>query len=132
MLEFLKKKQASNRNLLFATPDTYGLQAAFDPLMPAAVPFTLVIAPSGDVVYQELGSLDILKLRRAILANVPDDGAHPGVQAYWAATSARRVSALGYEPRRAKPRGVSDAAASPKGVARGAYAAWGWGPTRTN
>jgi thiol-disulfide isomerase/thioredoxin len=84
VLEFLKKKQASNRNLLFATPDTYGLQAAFDPLMPAAVPFTLVIAPSGDVVYQELGSLDILKLRRAILANVPDDSAHPGAQAYWA------------------------------------------------
>jgi peroxiredoxin len=84
VLEFLKKKQASNRNLLFATPDTYGLQAAFDPLMPAAVPFTLVIAPSGDVVYQELGSLDILKLRHAILANVPDDGAHPGAQTYWA------------------------------------------------
>jgi thiol-disulfide isomerase/thioredoxin len=83
VLEFLKKKQASNRNLLFATPDTYGLQAAFDPLMPAAVPFTLVIAPNGDVVYQELGSLDILKLRRAILANVPDDGEHPGAQAYW-------------------------------------------------
>jgi hypothetical protein len=34
-------------------------------------------------VYQELGSLDILKLRRAILANVPDDGEHPGAQAYW-------------------------------------------------
>jgi hypothetical protein len=53
--------------------------------MPAAVPFTLVIAPNGDVVYQELGSLDILKLRRAILANLPDDKDHPGVQGYWAA-----------------------------------------------
>ncbi len=83
VLDFLKKKAASNRNLLFATPDTYALQASFDPLMPAAVPFTLVIAPNGDVVYQELGSLDILKLRRAILANLPDDGAHAGVQAYW-------------------------------------------------
>ena len=54
-LAFLQHHHASNSNLLFATPDTYGLQAAFDPLMPAAVPFTLVIAPNGDVVYQELG-----------------------------------------------------------------------------
>ena len=84
VLEFLRKRQASNRNLLFATPDTYGLQASFDPLMPAAVPFTLVIASNGDVVYQELGSLDILKLRRAILSNLPDDKANPGAQTYWA------------------------------------------------
>jgi thiol-disulfide isomerase/thioredoxin len=85
VLEFLQKHQATNRNLLFATPNTYDLQAAFDPAMPSAVPFTLVIAPNGDVMYQELGSLDILKLRRAILANLADDRDHPGVQAYWAA-----------------------------------------------
>ena len=83
VLAFLKRHQASNRNLLFATPDTYGLQTAFDPQMPGAVPFTAVIAPNGDVVYQELGSLDILKMRRAILANLPDDREHPGMQTYW-------------------------------------------------
>jgi thiol-disulfide isomerase/thioredoxin len=83
VLEFLQKHHASHSNLLFATPDTYGLQAAFDPLMPAALPFTLVIAPNGDVVYQELGALDIVKLRRAILANLPEDSGYPGHQAYW-------------------------------------------------
>jgi thiol-disulfide isomerase/thioredoxin len=83
VLEFLQKHHATNSNLLFATPDTYGLQAAFDPLMPAAVPFTLVIAPNGDVLYQELGALDILKLRRAILANLPEDARYVGHQAYW-------------------------------------------------
>ncbi len=51
--------------------------------MPAAVPFTVLIAPNGDIVYQELGELNILKLRRAILANLPDDTQHPGQQAYW-------------------------------------------------
>ena len=51
--------------------DVYGLQAAFDPKMPAPVPFTLLLAPNGDVVYQELGESDIPKLRRAILANLP-------------------------------------------------------------
>jgi len=83
VLEFLRKHHASSSNLLFATPDTYGLQAAFDPLMAAAVPFTLLIAPNGDVVYQELGALDIMRLRRAILANLPEDARYVGHQAYW-------------------------------------------------
>ena len=85
VVEFLKKNHASGRNLLFGTPDTFGLQAAFDPLMPAAVPFTLLIAPNGDIVFQELGEVNILKLRRAILANLPDDATHQGQQAYWSA-----------------------------------------------
>jgi thiol-disulfide isomerase/thioredoxin len=85
--EFLKKNHATGRNLQFATPDTFGLQAAFDPAMPAAVPFTVLIAPNGDVLFQQLGELDFLKLRRAILANLPDDKDHPGLQAYWARES---------------------------------------------
>jgi thiol-disulfide isomerase/thioredoxin len=83
VLTFLKRQQSTGRNLLFATPDTYGLQNAFDKDMPAALPFTLLLAPNGDVLYQELGSLDILKLRRAILANLPDEAANPGGRAYW-------------------------------------------------
>ncbi len=83
VMEFLKKNHASGSNLQFATPDTFGLQAAFDPAMPAAVPFTVLIAPNGDVLFQQLGELDFLKLRRAILANLPDDREHPGQQAYW-------------------------------------------------
>jgi thiol-disulfide isomerase/thioredoxin len=84
VLAFLKQRHASSPNLLFATSDIAGLQAAFDPLMPAAVPFTLLIAPNGDVLHQQLGETDILKLRRAILASLPDDKMYPGLQAYWA------------------------------------------------
>lgn len=83
VLAFLRQRHASGVNLQFGTPDTSGLQAAFDPLMPAAVPFTLLLAPNGDVLHQQLGELDILKLRRAILANLPDDKRYPGLQAYW-------------------------------------------------
>lgn len=83
VLEFLQKHHASHRNVQFATSDIYGLQAAFDPKMPAPVPFTLLLAPNGDVVYQELGESDIPRLRRAILANLPDDEKYPGQQAYW-------------------------------------------------
>jgi len=81
--EFLQTHRATHDNRLFATSDVYGLQAAFDPKMPAAVPFTLLLAPNGDVVYQELGELDTLKLRRAILANLPEDPQFPGHRAYW-------------------------------------------------
>jgi peroxiredoxin len=83
VLEFLQKHHASHKNRQFATADIYGLQAAFDPKMPAPVPFTLLLAPNGDVVYQELGESDIPRLRRAILANLQDDDKYPGQQAYW-------------------------------------------------
>jgi thiol-disulfide isomerase/thioredoxin len=83
VIEFLQKYHSSSTNYQFATPDTFDLQAAFDPAMPAAVPFTVLIAPNGDVLFQQLGELDFLKLRRAILANLPDDPEHPGQQAYW-------------------------------------------------
>jgi hypothetical protein len=70
--------------LLFSDPDVYAMQAAFDPAMPGAVPFTVLIAPNGDVLYQQTGDLDILKVRRAILANLPDANGYPGLQKYWA------------------------------------------------
>jgi thiol-disulfide isomerase/thioredoxin len=83
VLEFLQRHHASHENRQFATSDIYGLQSAFDPKMPAPVPFTLLLAPNGDVVYQELGESDIPRLRRAILANLPDDEKYPGQRAYW-------------------------------------------------
>jgi peroxiredoxin len=86
VLEFLKTHKASHRNLQFASSDVYALQTAFDPKLPAPVPFTLLLAPNGDVLYQELGELDVTKLRRAILSNLPDDAESPGLQAYWSAT----------------------------------------------
>jgi peroxiredoxin len=86
VLEFLKTHKATHRNLLFATADVYGLQAAFDPKMPAPVPFTILLAPNGDVMYQELGELDVNRLRRAILANLPEDPKFPGHTAYWSNT----------------------------------------------
>jgi thiol-disulfide isomerase/thioredoxin len=83
VIEFLRQHHASHPNWQFATSDVYGLQEAFDPKLPAPVPLTLLLAPNGDVLYQELGASDIPRLRRAILANLPDDPQYPGSQAYW-------------------------------------------------
>ncbi len=67
VLSFLKKEQASNKNLLFATPERDALIEAFDPGWPGALPFTVLLAPDGRVVFRELGSIDPLALRRAIV-----------------------------------------------------------------
>ena len=66
-LEFLKKQQASCRNLIFASADRDKLINAFDPDWEGAVPHTVLVSPEGTIVYQETGSINALALRRAIL-----------------------------------------------------------------
>jgi peroxiredoxin len=83
VLEFLQKEQATGPNLLFDDANVYAMQVAFDPEMPGAVPVTFFLAPNGDVLYEQAGDLDTVKLRRAILANLPDTSDYPGDQKYW-------------------------------------------------
>jgi hypothetical protein len=77
----LDKMHATSRNLLFDSNDTAVLQAAFDPTWESAVPYTVVIAPDGKVIYRKQGSVDILELRRTILADLPSD--YKGFNKYW-------------------------------------------------
>ena len=84
VVKALEKQHASSRNLQFASDDTYAMQAAFDAKWEAGVPFTMVIAPGGKMIYQKQGEVDILELRRVILGNLPDPD-YIGHRAYWAA-----------------------------------------------
>jgi peroxiredoxin len=81
VLRFLERKHATSRNLLFGSDDTAALQAAFDPKWQSAVPYTVLLAPGGKVLYSSLGSVDMLELRRKILAAVPSD--YIGFNKYW-------------------------------------------------
>ena len=81
VMRVLKKTHATSRNLLFDSNDTASLQAAFDAAWESAVPYTVLIAPDGKVLYQKQGSVDILELRRTILANLPSD--YEGFNQYW-------------------------------------------------
>jgi len=81
VLQVLEKMHATSRNLLFASNDTAALQAAFDPRWESAVPYTVLISPDGKVLYQKQGSVDMLELRRTILANLPSD--YEGFNKYW-------------------------------------------------
>jgi peroxiredoxin len=83
VLRMLEKKHATSRNLLFASNDTAALQAAFDPTWKSAVPYTVLIDVDGKVLYKSLGTVDMLELRRTILANLPSD--YIGFNQYWQA-----------------------------------------------
>jgi len=81
VLRFLQKKHATSTNLLFDSDDTAAHQTAFDPSWDSAVPYTVLLSSDGKVLYKKLGSVDILELRRTILANVPSE--YVGFHRYW-------------------------------------------------
>ncbi len=83
VMKMLQRQHASSRNLLFGSTDTDGMQEAFDPQWETGVPYTVLLGPDGKVLYREQGEVDILKLRRTILANLPDPD-YIGHRAYWA------------------------------------------------
>jgi thiol-disulfide isomerase/thioredoxin len=84
VLKFLQKMKATTSNLLFGSDDTYAMQDAFDPGLGAGVPVTVLLDPKGEVLLHQQGEIDLMEIRRAILANLPDDAAHAGSQKYWA------------------------------------------------
>ncbi|HUY14946.1 MAG TPA: redoxin domain-containing protein [Terriglobia bacterium] len=82
VLRDLQKQHATTSNLIFGSPRIYDLMAAFDPGWNGAVPYTMLISPSGEVVYKYQGAIDPLQVRRLILANLPDDD-YMGLEAYY-------------------------------------------------
>jgi peroxiredoxin len=86
VLKVLSAEHATSSNLILGSTDIYKLLAAFDKDWSAAVPYTLVIRPGGEVVYKRQGTIDETQLRRIIIANVADDD-YLGHQAYWKAAA---------------------------------------------
>lgn len=82
VLAVLNRLHATTRNLLLGSTDIYPLLAAFDPEWNAAVPFTMLIRPGGEVVYQRQGTIDPLEMKRLVISNLADDD-YIGHQAYW-------------------------------------------------
>jgi len=82
VLSVLNKLHATSRNLLLGSTDIYSLMAAFDADWNAAVPYTTLIRPGGEVVYRQPGAINPLEMRRLIISNLADDD-YIGHQAYW-------------------------------------------------
>ena len=82
VLRELEEQHATSENLIFGAPQIYDLMAAFNPEWKGAVPYTILIGPKGEVLYERQGPIDALELRRLIIANLPDDD-YIGHTAYW-------------------------------------------------
>ena len=65
--DFLTQRHASMKNYIFATTDRDGLSTAFDPKWRGMAPYTLIVDEKGAVIYREMGSIDFLAMRRAIV-----------------------------------------------------------------
>ncbi|HKQ87872.1 MAG TPA: redoxin domain-containing protein [Candidatus Acidoferrales bacterium] len=83
VLDFLHEQYASGTNLQFDSADTKALQAAVGEKWKSSEPFVMVIGPNGNVVFQKAGKVNILEVRRHVLASIPNDGPWFGVQEYW-------------------------------------------------
>lgn len=81
--KFLETIHASATNYQVDTSDLFAVQAAFDPDWQSGVPYTIVLGPDGHVIYREEGEVDILKMRRAILASHDQPGPFSGNSEYW-------------------------------------------------
>ena len=67
VLKFLQQQQASCTNMIFASAEREKLINAFDPDWQGPVPYTVLIAPDGGLLYRETGSIDPLALKRTIV-----------------------------------------------------------------
>ena len=65
--DVLGKAHLSATNYLFTGPNKDVLAEALDKEWPGPVPYTVVIAPGGKVVYRKSGAFDPLELKRAIV-----------------------------------------------------------------
>ena len=80
VMDFLKQQHASGTNLQFDSADTRALQAAVGAKWKLGEPFMIMIGPDGNVVFQKAGEVDILRVRRHVLATIPNEGPWAGVR----------------------------------------------------
>ena len=73
VLAFLQENQASGRNLLFGETDKYRLAEAFDPKWDGALPYTVLLGPTGEVLYRRQEAIDTLEVKRAIVKALKED-----------------------------------------------------------
>jgi peroxiredoxin len=63
----LEQHHVSARNYVFSSEDRDALATALDPPWQGPVPYTLLVAPGGEVVYRHTGPIEPLEVKRAIV-----------------------------------------------------------------
>jgi thiol-disulfide isomerase/thioredoxin len=68
--EFLKDKNAATKNYLYTSDDKYPLIEAVDRNWPGALPYTMLVAPGGEIVYSHQGVIDVLEVKNEIMKKI--------------------------------------------------------------
>ena len=66
-LKVLKENKVAAANSILSTDDRDAFARALDKEWPGPVPYTMLIAPGGKVIYRKVGAVDPLEVRRAIV-----------------------------------------------------------------
>jgi len=64
----LKENHVSATNFILSSDDRDAFAQSLDQEWPGPVPYTLLIAPGGKIVYRKTGAIDPLEVKRAIVA----------------------------------------------------------------
>lgn len=70
VLAFLKRKQAANKNFIFASSKRDPLINAFNPEWQGVAPYTVLINPEGEIVHSEVGTIDATALKLKIVSEL--------------------------------------------------------------
>ncbi len=70
VLDFLKSKGAATKNYLYSAEDKYQLIESVDKNWSGAIPYTLLIAPGGEIVYTHEGIIDPLEVKKEIIKKI--------------------------------------------------------------
>lgn len=66
-LKALKDNKVAATNYILSADDRDAFAAALDQEWPGPVPYTMLIAPGGKVIYRKVGEINPLQLRRAVV-----------------------------------------------------------------
>jgi peroxiredoxin len=66
-LKFLTEKHVSSANYIYDSDDRDKLAEALDKKWPGPLPYTVLIAPGGKVIYRKVDAVDPLELKKAIV-----------------------------------------------------------------
>jgi len=69
-LKFLKEKQAAFSNYIYNSDDSYAFIQAVDSDWYGSIPYTMLIAPGGEVVYRHTGIIDHLEVNKVIISKL--------------------------------------------------------------
>ena len=69
-LKTLKENHVALTNYLYSGTDRDKLAEALDPEWPGPVPYTILIAPGGKVIYRQVNEIEPLELKKAIIEHL--------------------------------------------------------------